>query len=181
VACEQDVVPAELFPSKLAVRDYLRTSGKEHIWTEMQGYVYGARMTEAEAYPGFQEVLEWMVSRQGYQVCIISHKTKYPFLGPQYDLHAAARSWIEKYSAWIPEQNVYFLPTKADKIKKINQLACDIFIDDLPEILLDQNFPEASHRLLFDPENHHQIDENISELDSISNWFALPEWLQTRS
>jgi len=38
--------------SKLAVRDHLRGIDQEDVWTEMQGYVYGARMDEAAMYPG---------------------------------------------------------------------------------------------------------------------------------
>jgi hypothetical protein len=37
----------------------LRALGKEDVWTELQGYVYGARMAEAEAYPGVLDFMCW--------------------------------------------------------------------------------------------------------------------------
>ena len=55
VALEQRLVPVETPVTKLAVRDWLRQAGREDRWTEMQGYVYGARMDEASAYPGLVE------------------------------------------------------------------------------------------------------------------------------
>ena len=57
VAVEQSLVPTDLPQSKLAVRDYLRKVGNEDAWTEMQGYVYGARMNDAIAYPGAIEFM----------------------------------------------------------------------------------------------------------------------------
>ena len=59
VAREQGVVPDTTPQNKVAVRDHLRTIGKEDVWTEMQGYVYGARMEEAEAYPGVIDFFRW--------------------------------------------------------------------------------------------------------------------------
>ena len=55
VAVEKLLVPAETPVSKVEVRDYLRAIGNEPAWTELQGYVYGARMEQAEAYSGFFE------------------------------------------------------------------------------------------------------------------------------
>ena len=96
VALEQDVIPARLAPTKLAVRDYLRRQDREDVWTEMQGTVYGARMDEAAAYPGVIEFLRW-ARGEGVALSIISHKTRHPFIGPKYDLHEAARRWVESH------------------------------------------------------------------------------------
>src|SRR5207244_522866 len=43
--------------SKLAVRELLRGSGREDAWTELQGAAYGARMCEAEPFPGVLQLL----------------------------------------------------------------------------------------------------------------------------
>lgn len=183
VALEQGVVPGETPASKLAVRDYLRRSGKEDVWTEMQGYVYGARMTEAKAYPGVLDVLK-QLNADGHMLCIVSHKTRYPFLGPQYDLHAAARAWIAANLQFSPDQlindgSIYFELTKADKLARIAILDCDLFIDDLPEILLAEQFPASTQRLLFDPEG--LSDGAMPEFIScIQSWYELPEWLKAR-
>ena len=94
----------------------------------------------------------------GHQIFIVSHKTRYPFLGPQYDLHRAARSWIERHLLWqdrllLPTENIFFELTKPEKLARIAACGCEAFIDDLPEILLAEDFPANTARLLFDPED----------------------------
>src|SRR6266404_4002307 len=51
-AVKQGLVPAETPVVKDAVRDYLRRSGQEDLWTELQGFVYGACMAGAAPFPG---------------------------------------------------------------------------------------------------------------------------------
>src|SRR3990167_963346 len=95
VALEQGVIDSTVPVNKLAVRDYLRKNNQEDIWTAMQGYVYGARMDEADAYPDVIQVME-RLKQAGHSLVVVSHKTRYTYLGEQHDLHAAARKWIEK-------------------------------------------------------------------------------------
>lgn len=159
VAAEQGVIPAGTPVNKLAVRDYLRSAGKEPVWTEMQGTVYGARMDEAAAFPGVIEFMRGAI-RAGHELAIVSHKTKKPFLGPQYDLHAAARAWVEHHlleggEPLIPPGQVFFELTKEAKLARIDSFGCNVFIDDLPEILAAAAFPATVQRILFDPEGHY--------------------------
>jgi len=81
VALEQGVIPTDLPANKTAVRDYLRSIDQEDRWTEMQGYVYGARMSEAEAYPGALDFIQ-RAQAAGHTLAIVSHKTKHNYLGP---------------------------------------------------------------------------------------------------
>lgn len=171
VACEQGVIPEDTEKQKNAVRDYLRGAGKEDVWTEMQGHVYGERMDEAEAYPLVREVLE-ALRDDGHELFIISHKTKHPFAGPKHDLHKAARSWIETHlcdedgEPLISEDQVYFHETKDEKVVRIGELDCWIFLDDLPEILLHEAFPEGVRRVLFAPAGA----EATEEYDTVGGW-----------
>ena len=119
VAREQGVVPADTPPTKVAVRDYLRSVDRESVWTEMQGYVYGARMKEAAAYPGVLEFLRW-ASNANHVVAIVSHKTKYPFLGvhftrmtngarevgPNAVLALKREGYKNTDESWIPETSL---------------------------------------------------------------------------
>lgn len=176
VACEQGIVPPETPANKLAVRDYLRRIGREAIWTEMQGYVYGARMGEAPAYAGVTEFICRAVDA-GDTLAIVSHKTKHPFLGPQYNLHAAARFWVEQCLhinsiALIPADQVFFELTKEAKLSRIDACGCDIFIDDLPEFLQAEEFPKGARRVLFDPERHHAGAE-LPDIAVCSSWAAI--------
>jgi hypothetical protein len=161
VAREQGLVPEGIPVNKVAVRDHLRSVGREDRWTEMQGFVYGARMDEASAYPGVIDFMRASIGA-GHVVMIISHKTRYPFLGPKYDLHAAARSWIGHHltadgGPLLPAEQVFFELTKEEKLARIAACACDVYIDDLPEILSAPAFPPATRPMLFDPEGHHAM------------------------
>src|SRR5260370_515819 len=77
---ERNLIPTQSPVNKVAIRDHLRQIGKEELWTEMQGYVYGARMDEALAYPGVIDFLS-RATAAGDEVAIVSHKTKNPYLG----------------------------------------------------------------------------------------------------
>jgi len=151
VALEQGAIPASTPPSKLAVRDHLRRAGQEAVWTEMQGTVYGARMDEVRAYPGALEFLKW-AREAGIQLCIISHKTRHPFIGPKHDLHASAQRWVERHVGPI---TTFFELTKEEKLERIRACGCEHYVDDLPEILLAPGFPRRVERILFDPDGHH--------------------------
>src|SRR5258708_30781980 len=121
VALEKSLIPASLSKSKVAVRDYLRGVDNEDAWTEMQGYVYGARMAYASPYPGATAFMR-RARQHGISLAIVSHKTRYPFLGPRYDLHEAARSWVkDKLAAQnlIDVDQVFFELTKDDKIHRV--------------------------------------------------------------
>lgn len=160
VALEGGWITAEVPVSKVSVRDHLRAAGRESIWTEMQGYVYGARMDEAAAYPGVQDFLVW-TREHGIPVSIVSHKTRHPFLGTQYDLHAAARHWISLHltdanGPLVVADRVYFELTKESKVQHIASIGCTVYVDDLPEILLAPGFPASAEKILFDPDHHHE-------------------------
>lgn len=159
VAHEAGLVPLNIVQTKVAVRDHLRKIGREDDWTEMQGTVYGGRMAEAVAYPGAFDFMR-AAQTQGHELFIISHKTRYPFRGVQYDLHNAARIWVEaslrdEQGALIPSDQAFFELTKEEKLARVGALKCDYFIDDLPEILLAPYFPPDVNPILFDPDDIH--------------------------
>jgi hypothetical protein len=158
VAREKHLIPADVPVNKSEVRNYLRRAGKEDAWTEMQGYVYGARMAEATPYPGALDFLH-ACRAAGVPISIISHKTKHPFLGEKYDLHAAATNWLEQQGFFdparigLPRENVFFELTKETKLERIGRCGCTHFIDDLPEFLAEPAFPTTALRMLFDANN----------------------------
>jgi len=173
IAFERGLIPQELAVNKFEVRNHLRQVGKEDLWTQMQGYVYGARMDEAEAYEGAVEFLCW-AKKVGHKVAIISHKTKFPFLGQKYDLHAAATSWIknnlsDEVGLLVQRENIFFEPTKENKLSKIASFECDVFLDDLPEILDSELFPNKARRFLFDPEGKHSLALG-SSISKVNSW-----------
>jgi len=155
VALEQKLIPPDLPVNKSEVRNHLRKTGCEPLWTEMQGCVYGSRMSEAEPFPGVIEFFQ-DCRRANIPVSIISHKTRHPFIGERHDLHAAALNWLELQGFFdpakigLPRDEVYFELTKDAKLERIAERRCDRFIDDLPELLSEPAFPKID-RILFDP------------------------------
>lgn len=147
-AVEKRLIPPEIAPSKGAVRDYLRSIGQEDAWTELQGYIYGARMDLASPYGEVSRFFSQCRSKQ-VPSFIISHKTKFPFFGPKYDLHQAAKTWLQTHSLdWVPS---FFELTLEAKLERITKQKCTVFIDDLPELLAEKTFPSNVTKILFDP------------------------------
>ena len=156
-ALERGLIPADLGRDKNSVRDHLNGRGRKDDFTELQGYVYGARMDLVSPYPGFAEFVA-AAREAGHELFIVSHKTRHPILGPKHDMHAAARGFLTGRRlmgagpAEINPANVFFELTKDEKVARARKLACEVFIDDLPEILAMRGFPEGMRKVLFDPE-----------------------------
>lgn len=177
-AVEAGLVPPQTEPTKPAVRDFLRAIDREDDWTELQGYVYGERMGEADLYPGVIEFLR-RGRQRGNELFVVSHKTRYPFRGKRYDLHDAARTWVsaklrDDGGAMLRESDVFFELTKEAKIERIVELRCDYFIDDLAEILLAPRFPARTRRILFDP---HGAAVANGSLTALKNWQDISDYV----
>jgi hypothetical protein len=177
IAFEKKLIPGRIPVNKIAVRDYLRSIDQEDQWTLMQGEAYGLRMNEAQAYP---HAIEFMIqaNKAGHQLYIISHKTKNPFMGPPYDLHQAAKSWVNSNLIFedaplFEADHVFYELTKEEKINRIQKLECAVFIDDLPEILLMDGFPNNTKKILFDPEKNSSTLRK--EYLKIGSWQEISE------
>ena len=176
VALEQSLIKSNLTISKIAVRDYLRDKGQNNIWTELQGYVYGERMLDADIFPGFINFLNFS-SKNSIEVLIISHKTVYPYLGNKYNLHDSAREFISKLLTdqnknLVNKKNIFFELTQEKKVLRISQQSCDFFIDDLPEIFALHDFPKKTKKILFDPDKNHK---NFYDGEICSSWENIQE------
>lgn len=157
-AVERGLIPADLARDKNSVRDHLNGCGRKDDFTELQGYVYGARMDLVSPFPGFAEFVA-VAQGAGHDLFIVSHKTRHPILGPWHDMHAAARGFLVNRGligeglSRIDPAKVFFELTKEEKVARASGLRCDMFIDDLPEILAMPGFPDGMRRILFDPDN----------------------------
>ena len=180
VAGERNLIPSNIDPTKSAVRNYLREIDREDAWTEIQGCVYGARMSEANPLPHVLDCLSQLI-RHDVMVCIVSHKTKFPYLGPKYNLHESAWAWLtdqgffDRSRVGLCRDVVYFEETKTAKLARIAGLGCTHFIDDLPEILTDPSFPSHTERILFDPSGAVEH----SPLARASSWLDIPRMLSS--
>jgi hypothetical protein len=180
VAGEEGLIDASVPQNKNAVRDDLRRRGLEPDWTALQGRVYGPRMRDAELFPGAIEALA-ALRAAGVELCIVSHKTRYPYSGEKHDLHAAARKWIESSGlcdvprTGLSPDAVFFELTKEAKLARIRQQGCTHFIDDLPEIFTHADFPAEVGKILFDPSGALEV----SGARRIAAWRELsPKFLK---
>ena len=180
LALEQNLIPPTVPARKQAVRDYLRANGQEEDWIRLQGEVYGPGMTHARPFDGVFETFA-MLQAAGAEIFVISHRTRHPFRGPQYDLHAAAGAWL-RGAAETPSQpcalardRIFFETTKEAKLDRIRFCGCTHFIDDLPEFLTLPGFPPGVERILFDPGGHCRIEAPAAL--SLTCWREIGEHL----
>jgi hypothetical protein len=175
LALERGWIPPELEVDKSSVRNYLRGVDREDDWTLLQGIAYGSRIDEAAAFPGVESFFARCHSQQ-IPVCIVSHKTRHPYRGPSFDLHEAARGWLKAHqflgnsSMDLSEELVFLEETKQAKLARIAAAGCTHFIDDLPEFLLEEDFPAGVHRILFDPVEQYSPPPDLLRFTS---WQSL--------
>ncbi len=147
LAQERGLIDQGVPRRKRAVRDQLRSEGREAEWTALQGLAYGERLLEAPPFPGLLQFLEGC-RLHGWQISIISHKTQTPISGSDVNLHQAASKWLEHYGlrgrerTGIGIESVWFEPSRPDKSRRIAAEACTHFVDDLLEFLIEPYFPE---------------------------------------
>lgn len=147
-------MPSNVSASKSSVRQFFRDSEREKDWTALQGIAYGRGMKEATPFPGAFEFVRNALS-QGVRVNIISHRTKHPIVGDKTDLHASALDWLRREgfigNGALSEDDVFFETCKDAKLDRIASQQCDVFLDDLPEILNAHCFPASCQGWLFNP------------------------------
>lgn len=131
---------------KILLRDTLRAEGREREWTLLQGELYGPLMAQAAPAPGFLRFLGQAAER-GIACTVISHRTRRPILGTDHDLHAAARRWLGDHG--LDHLTAHFEETRESKLARISAIAPAVFIDDLPEVLLDPAFPAGTRALRY--------------------------------
>ena len=124
-------------------------------WQRLQGQVYGALMHEATMADGVANFLR-NARRSGATLFVVSHKTEYGHFDPaRVNLHDAARQWLMDQGFFADDvhgmclQNVYFETDRMSKVARIAALDLDIFIDDLPEVFAEPDFPARTRRILF--------------------------------
>jgi hypothetical protein len=167
-------LPVNLTVNKISLRNFLRSQGREQEWTEFQGELYGPGMRFAAPYKGAIEAMHTLTAA-GHNLVIISHRTRIPYAGHPYDLHASANHWIRKNLASVSSFSNgtnYFLETQIQKINKIRELGCAAFVDDLPELFDSESFPQNTTKILFTSETP---SVNTRHMITISTWQSLPK------
>lgn len=154
VAEEMGLIPkGSDLASKADVKAALRRGAGEEAWMRLQGQMYGRYIERATPYPDVAEFIAAVIS-QGARVVIVSHKTQFGhFDTARIDLHEAALGWLDRRGFFtkngLDRADVYFEETRGGKLARIAQIGCDTFVDDLPEVFHDPEFPNTAGKLWF--------------------------------
>jgi len=168
--CASHGLPGTTPDPKLALREELRSRGDEREWTRLQGELYGPLMREAQLFAGAADTINrWKAA--GCDIYVVSHRTRHPIIGARHDLHAFAREWTHEQKLDVAD--LFFEETKEAKLARIGSLRCDVFIDDLPEILLHPVVPAATRKILFDPGCSHPSHPDLRSAKSWAQVAAL--------
>ena len=65
----------------------------------------------------------------------------------------------------LDRRRVHFEATRDGKVGRIRELGCDVFIDDLPEVLGHSAMPDACRKILFGTEPQDEFEQYVSWKD----------------
>lgn len=176
LANKKKLVPEELNKNKILIRNYLREKNLEDEWTILQGEVYGNGIMQAEIYKGVKESFKYLL-KKNIKIKIISHKTQYPYMGEKVDLRLSALKWIESNilneisDINFTRSDIFFENTIGEKVNKIKELSCDIYVDDLPEIL--DLLPDKIKRVLFSSSANIDVNYQYKVMKSWSEFIDI--------
>ena len=142
-------------------------------WGLLQAEVYSEGIVNAKIMKGFHRFIK-LCRSNNISVSIVSHKTIYN----KYDLkrrnlRKSAMNWIKAHnffnnnSLCFEDTQIHFEDTPLAKIKRIKQLKCTHFIDDLETILLHPNFPYNVVKILLCLDENYNNDK---QLNVCRNW-----------
>lgn len=167
-ALEKGLIPAETPVSKKAVRDHIWGTEGDLPWQYLQAEAYGPRMGEAQRLPGVMAFMREVGSR-GDTLYIVSHKTEFARRdSTNTNLRTAAIQWLEAQGFFsdpdipLSADDVYFESTRDEKIGRILTLGCEVFIDDLEELLAETAL-DGLQRVLITPEPSETVNAGIAQ------------------
>lgn len=177
VAVMMGLVTQSAESSKIDIKEQvLRRPGGDLDWQRLQGQVYGKYMLRAEMFPGFLEFL-YLSRLRGDEIFIVSHKSEFGhFDEDRVPLRDQALLWLQASRFFDDENlgldrtNVFFESTREDKVRRIGQLACTHFIDDLPEVFEVPGFSGDVEKILFRPKTDGLIDAGTL---AVASWREL--------
>ena len=162
-------------PNKNEIKNRLiLEEGGNYKWESLQGQVYGQYIHNAGIYPGVANFLLHSKVR-GVKVYIISHKTEFGHYDKsQTPLRKAALNVLEQKDLLsgdygIQEKDIFFFDARRKKVNKVAELNCTYFIDDLPEIFREDNFPENTTEILFDIQSEHAMNYTFNSWRGIND------------
>ena len=177
VAEEQGCFPPDWDGSKNSLRDFLRSGpGGDMQWQKVQAKIYGSHIDQADFYPGFVEFIH-CARAKGHRLVVVSHKTEIsPVDESRILLRVAAIRWLDRKGFFshlgFSFNDIHFCSSQDKKCRKIAEIQCDLFVDDLREVFENGNFPDGTRKALFAPASK----ESPREPDrSFASWRSLAD------
>lgn len=143
------------------------------VWQRLQGQVYGTHMRLATPFPGIHEFIT-LAQMRGHEVFVVSHKSVYGhFDADRVPLRSQAKLWLDENNFFqssklsLQKNNIFFESTREEKIRRIIELKCTHFIDDLIDVFDEDIFPPSVKKLLFNPAKFNQ---NASNTITANSW-----------
>ena len=164
-----------------SIREALRKSDEDdEEWQRFQALLYTDGLSYAQPAPGLLEFLRTCNSL-AVPVVIISHKTKVtPERFGARDLRAPALAWLQDQGitpAHVAPEGVSFCTNRAEKVRMIAELQCDVFVDDLIEVLTDAEYPVSASAWWYCTSDWDSAGGPTEHL--FGDFFALTRWLST--
>ena len=140
-------------------------------WTRCQGKIYGKEILINDSHKDVKKNLIFL--KKKFNIFLISHRSKYPYLGKKINLHDQAIKWLNKKkflgkNKIFTKKNVFFETSLQKKIIRINKLNCKIFIDDLSLVL--KKLPRSITKIHFS----NKIEYTFSGYYVMKKWKFLP-------
>lgn len=168
-------LPPDFSGGKEAVKAWLLASGPDSSvkWETLQGLVYGRKIECAQLFEGAAEFFSHCKGLADAEIYIVSHKTVLAYHDPlKSNLRDAALRWMHARRFFdldgfaLKAENVFFEPTRDDKVRRIAALGCDVFVDDLPDVLGHSCMPVSCRKILF-------RGEPCGSLEGAKNWYDV--------
>lgn len=181
VAVEQGWVDSAVPKNHNDLRQHLLAEdGHDERWQWLQSQVYGPRIGESVPYEGMlAALLAW--HEYGHRLTVVSHKSSHSNWNPGIELQQAAMGWLKRHGlintppATSIISAVYFEPDQVQKVARIAELACDVFIDDKLAVLSSETFPVNTIPGFFDPnKSNHDAHEAVR----FHSWWQIRDWIE---
>ena len=160
--------------NKSFVKNEIIARFSENAWTNAQARLYSDYMKFAVPFKdSIRVITDWQ--KIGSEIFIISHKTKFALSGENINLIKYAENWVREHfkntqiGCFTNPSNIYFEGSIKSKIDRILSTGCEIFIDDLKNVLDD--IPGNILKIHFKPESE-------DSKDSFKNWIEIEEFIK---
>lgn len=154
--------------NKNKIKQLCNNNPKIKSWTEVQEEIYGKYISSAKPFKYFKKFEKFALNNK-IKLYIVSHKTKHSQFSKKYNLHDCSNKWLKKNIS-KDKYKIFYVDSIIKKIKKIQKIKPNYFIDDLIKIFECRQFPKKVKKIYFSKKKY----DNIKTID---NWKKIREYI----